>query len=344
MLYQRGTHRILGNPFLGTFTAFLTLLFLVRIAANLYLVIDLSKKGSTLDAVQIASVHFILLSAYIVWVGSLATLRISLSLPRLCFVNFSPRGRRFRSRFLRQISLLRPMNMASASIILLTAFILSMICANWRFVVVRALVVLCSTFTGFVIVIAVASWSLSRRSEIQIIEMLYLIFLVAVNPDIGFTDNRVSIFFGGRHYSFHGILDVAATIGLIVMLALLILLLVRVLSSMGNRLRRQLPLRPMERWYWRFLRIRSWVLLYMVVIPVFISSFTTVSTKRWAFVLSILFGVASYLYFIAQCETTLHEKRRCSLFDKGNLRLIARSVLIHIGLMTVPVIGYIIGK
>jgi len=343
-LYQRGTHRLLGNPFLGSLIAFLTVLFLIRIAANFYLAIDLSNKGADIDAVQIASAHFIFLSAYIVWVGALASVRISLALPQLCFINFAPHGRRFRSHFMRQIAFLRPMNIASLSIILFTTFVFSMVCGAWHVVVVRGLVVLSSTFIGIVIVTTVASRSVLRRSEIQIIETLYLLFLVALNPDIGSFDDRVSILFGGIHYSFSSVWKVGSTVGLIVMLALLILLMVRVLSAMSNLFRRQLSLSPMERWYWRFLRIRSWVFLYVVITPVFISSIISPSTKRWTLVLSMLFGVASYLYFITQCENTLHEKWRCSLSDKGNIRLITRSVLTHVVLMTIPVLGYIVFK
>jgi len=343
-LYRRGIHRILGNPFLGTFTAFLIVLFLIRIAANLYLAINLANMGSRIDAVQIAGAHFIYLSAYAIWVGSLASLRISLALPRLCFVNFAPGGKQFRSRFRRQIAFRRPLNIVALSIILFTAIVFSLLLGNWHVVVVQALVVLSSTFIGIFIVLAVASWSFQSRSEIQIMEMLYLIFLVALNPDIGPFNNRVSIFFRGFHFPFHSVWEIGFAVGLIVLLALLILVLVRMMSAMGKIFRKKLSLSPIERWYWRFLRIRSWVLLYLVILPVLISTNTTPGAKRWAMVLSILFGAVSYLYFIAQCENTLHEKWRCSLFDKGNIRIITRSVLVHIVLMTIPVLGYVAAK
>lgn len=340
VLYRRGTHRLLGNPFLGSLTAFLTLLFLIRIAANLYLTIDISTTNPNIDAVQIASAHFVFLSAYAVWVGALAIFRISLALPRLCFVNFAIHGRRFRSKFMRQTALLRPMSIASLAIMLLTVFVFSVISGSWHVVVVRGLIVLSSTFIAIIIVTTVASRSVLSRSEIQIMEVLYLLFLVALNPDIGSFDDGVSIFFGGIYCSFSRVWMVGAAIGLIVILALLILLLVRVLSAMSNLFRRQISLSPMERWYWRVLRIRSWVFLYVVITPVFVSSTISPSIKRWTLFLSILFGVTSYLYFITYCENTLHEKWRCSLADKGNIRVIAGSVLTHVVLMIIPVLGY----
>ena len=101
------------------------------------------------------------------------------------------------------------------------------------------------------------------------------------------------------------------------MVAVVVLLLVRVLSAVNNLFGRQISLSPMERWYWRFFRIRSWAIIYAVVTPVFISRTISTSTKRWTLVLSILFGVTSYLYFISNCENILDERWRCSLFDIG---------------------------
>jgi hypothetical protein len=343
-LYRRGAHRLLGNPFLGSLTAFLTVLFLIRMAANLYIAIDLSNKDSNIDAVQIASALVVVLFAYVVWVGALASFRNSLALPQLCFVSFAPHERRFRLKFMRQTTFLRPMNMASVLIMLLTVTVFSIICGCWQFIVVRALIVLASIFIAAIIVTPVAHRSVRSRTDIQIMEILYLLLLVSLNPDIGSYNGRVSMLFRGNYYFFSSVLEVGYALALIVMVALLVLLLVRILSAMNTLFRRRITLSPMERWYWRFLRIRSWAFLYVIVIPVFVSRTISPGIKRWTLVLSILFGVSSYLYFIAHCENNLLEKWRCSLSDKGNTGLITRSVLVHISLMTIPVLGYVFSK
>lgn len=339
-LSQRGTHRLLANPFLGSLTAFLTVLFLIRIAANLYMAIDISNKNPNIDAVQIAAAHFVFLSAYAVWVGVLASCRISLALPQLCFIDFALHGRRFRAKFMRQIAFRRPMNIAALSIMLLTLFVCAVISGSWQAVVARGVLILTVTLAGIIIVSNVASRSVLSRSEIQIMEILYLLFLLNLNPDIGSFNDQVGIFFRGNYFSFSRVWMVGFAAGLLVAVALLILLLVRALSSVSNLFRRQISLSPMERWYWRFLRIRSWVFLYLIITPVFVSSTISPGIKRRTLILSILYGVASYLYFIAHCENTLHEKYRCSLSDKGNVRLIGRSALTHAVLMLIPVLGY----
>ena len=343
-LYKRGTHRLLGNPFLGSLTAFLTLLLLIRIAANFYMIITISNTNPNVDAVQIASAHFIFLSAYAVWVGTLSSCRIGLALPRLCSVDFALHGRRFRSIFLRQIAFFKPMNIAYLFIMLLTALVFPAICGAWHVILIRCLIVLSSTLMAVIIVTAVASRSALRRSEIQLMEIPYLLFLLVLNPDIGSHNGVLNIFFffGGLHCTFSSLWKVSLAVGVIVILALLVLLIVRVSTWIYNLFGRRISLSPMERWYWRFLGIRSWVFLYAIVIPIFVSSTISLGVKRWALVLSILFGASSYLYFISHCENTLHEKWRCSLFDKGNFRLITRSVKIHAVLTVIPVLGYIV--
>ncbi len=343
-LYRRGTHRLLGSRFLGSFGAFLTVLLLIRIAVNFYLVIYLSNRNASLDGLQIGSAHFILLSAYAVWVGSLSSLRVGLALPRLCFVTLAPHGKRFRWNFIRQIAFLRPIKIASLLIWLLTMLLFSIVCRTWHDIVARGLIVFLATSIGVIAVTALASRFALGRLEMQIIEIIYLLFLVVLNPDIGSFHNRVSIFFGGTYWSFSGIWELGSALGLIILLALLVLLLVGALSAVNKLFARQIALSPIERWYWRLLRMRLWVFLYAVVAPVLVSSTIAPAVKRWSMVLAILFGVATFAYFVAYCENELSEKWRCSLSDKGNLRLLARPLLTHGVLVAIPVIGYILLK
>ncbi len=343
-LYHRGTHRLLGNRLIGSLTAFLTLLILIRIAVNLYLAIDLSNKGTSLDAVQIASAQFVFLSAYIVWIGTIASYRIGFALPRLCFINLTPHGDRFRFYFLRKAALQRPTNLAFVIIMLLNALILAMICDKGHEVVARGVAALVFSILGIAIVIAVAVWSDPSRSEIQILEMLYLLLLVALNPDIGSFRDRVVIFFWRQHFPFSSVWVIGITVGLIVSLAVFVLVMGRIFVAVSTSFRRSLSLSPIERWYWRFLRVRTWFILYAIITPILISTFLSPVTKLWALIYFVLFGVVSYLIFIAHCENTLHDSWRCSLFDAHNFRLIAKSALVHILLMMIPVLGYIIAR
>ena len=190
-LVHRGTHRALGHAPLGGFAAFLSVLFLVRIGANIYLLMDL--RAAPMDTVQIAAAHGLILSAYIILIGTLAGLRVSFALPPLCFVRLSPGGGRFQARFIRRAALLRAMNLTVVASGLLLTVVLGWIGGEWGPLVTRALVLAAATCAGFPVVLSVSLRSVKSRREAQILEMLYLVLLVALNPDIGSVDGRVSM-------------------------------------------------------------------------------------------------------------------------------------------------------
>ena len=176
-LRRRGTHRLLDNPFLGSLSGFFTLLLLIRLAANFYMVVRISPQHPHVDAVQIATAHFVFLCAYAVWVGTLGGCRIALALPRLSSVDFAPHGRRFRSMFRRRTTFFRPVALAYVSIMVLTALVFSAISGSWAVILLRGLIVLVLTLAAVAAVTAVASGSVLSRTDARIMELLYLLFL-----------------------------------------------------------------------------------------------------------------------------------------------------------------------
>jgi hypothetical protein len=223
---------------------------------------------------------------------------------------------------------------------LVVSFVCGGISGRWQAIALQGLPVLAVTLAGVITVTALASRFGLRRSDIQILEVLYLLLLLNLNPDIGSFGGRVSIFFRGNYLAFSNAWAAGAVAALMAVLALLVLLLVRACSAVSTLFRRRLSLSPLERWYWRFLRIRSWVLLYLFITPVFVSASVPAAIKLRTLILSLLYGALSYLYFLNHCENTLQEKWRCSLFDKGNLRLLTGPALTHMMLMLIPVLGY----
>jgi hypothetical protein len=176
----------------------------------------------------------------------------------------------------------------------------------------------------------------------RIAEMLCLLFLVGLNPDIGSRSSRVSLFLGGVFFPLHSLWQIAAAIGAAAAAAILLLILTRALSALSSLIRRGLPSQPLDSWYRRIIRMRFWALLYLIAIPVLVSPFTAPGTKRWTLALAVLSGTASYVYFLARCETALLEKWRLSLFEGSSIRLVARSAVLHMALTAVPVVGYFI--
>jgi hypothetical protein len=339
-LFHRGMQRSLWNPTIGTFRAFITFIFLVRIAADIFIVVNIAGKGAQINTVQIASVILVFLAAYAVCIESLATFRVSFALPQLSFIDITPGARRFKNRFLRHVAIYRPMNIVIMAFILIAAVLFSAVSGSWSTIAIRALVVLCCVLAGATAIISVASRIRPGRSDLQIFEILFLLILIALNPDIRSYNDQVVIIFSGFYISFEKTWQVGTAIGLVTSGVLAVLLLTKIRPVFGTYFRRRTTFSPMEGWYWRFVRVKNWVLYYLIVIPMLISELIPRGTSRWVLILFEILTAVSYLYFIASSENSLREKWRYSLFEKGNVRLIMKSGMIHIVLMLVPVAVY----
>lgn len=328
--------RSLWNPTIGTFRAFITFIFLVRIAADIFIVVSITGKGGQINTVQIASVILVFLAAYAVCIESLATFRVSFALPQLSFIDITPNAHRFKNRFLRHIAIYRPMNIVIVTFILIAAVLLSAVSDSSSAIAIRALVVLCCVLAGASAIISVASRIRPGRSDLQIFEILFLLILIALNPDIRPYSGQVVIIFSGFYISFERTWQVGAAIGLVTLAVLGVLLLTKIRPVFGTFFRSRTTFSPMEGWYWRFVRVKNWGLYYLIVIPMLISELIPRGTSRLALILFEILTAVSYLYFIASSENSLREKWRYSLFEKGNIKLIIKSAIIHIVLMLIP--------
>ena len=226
--------RSLWNPTIGTFRAFITFMFLVRIAADIFIVVNITGKDAQINTVQIASVILVFLAAYAVCIESLATFRVSFALPQLSFIDITPNARRFKNQFLRHVAIYRPMNIAIVTFILIAAVLLSAVSGSWSAIIVRALVALCCVLAGAAAIIAVASRIRPDRSDLQIFEILFLLILIALNPDIRPHGDQVVIIFSGFYLPFERTWQVAAAIGLVTLGILGVLLLTKTKPVFGT--------------------------------------------------------------------------------------------------------------
>jgi hypothetical protein len=144
----------------------------------------------------------------------------------------------------------------------------------------RAAIALFASSTGIAVVHAAASWTKPRRSETEILETLYLLFFLGLRADIGPFENRVSILFAGYHHPFHGLWEIAVIAVSAVVLALLMLVILKAFSALSRFSFIQSSSHPMDRWYREVIRKEYWGLLYLCVIPIFISASIPSTIKR----------------------------------------------------------------
>ncbi len=108
VIKSRGSHRLRIAPSAGAVLGFMTLIFFIRITANILMIINLARHNVRIDFIQNADIHFLLLSAYLIWIVPLTGYQISGALPPATFIEFLPGGKRFISRFRIHITFMRP--------------------------------------------------------------------------------------------------------------------------------------------------------------------------------------------------------------------------------------------
>ncbi len=333
-------HRTFGNPALGTFTGFLTVVFLIRITVNLYFVFVLNHSGAALNITQVSGLYFIYLSAYAILVGPLASLHISFALPDLSFIDLSPGRDRFRTEFLRRAILIRPMNLVTAAILIIAVFIFSTMGERPFAVIGIACILLCSVVLSYFIIFRIVSWASPSLPEIQGLELLYLMIIVLLNPDISNVEGSICLVFSGIPCFFESFISIVFGLGIILILSVTILVFFKAISSISSLFKGQMSLSIIESWYWRFFKIRFWIFIYFLLFPMLIIPVFPEKMRLWSLAIFLIFGTLSYLYFISQCENSLKEKWRSSLLMKKNRKLIIRSLAVHIILMLIPVAGF----
>lgn len=145
-----------------------------------------------------------------------------------------------------------------------------------------------------------------------------------------------------RYYPFQGTWGYGTVLFSVLLIEMAFLLILKLSSALRSLSRRQSALAPLERWYFRLFRLRIWLLLYMVILPLWISPMIARRIKLWAAVLFVCTSVAAYLSVVAQWDNTLREKWRCSVLDRRNRRLLTRSLLVHLLFTILPAIGYLV--
>lgn len=113
----------------------------------------------------------------------------------------------------------------------------------------------------------------------------------------------------------------------------------RLSSVLRGRSRRRNALAPLVRWYFRLFRLRVWLLLYLVVLHVRISTLIPPRTRMLVTLLYAAFSVGAWLSVVNHWENALREKWRVSILAGRNRHLLAPSLLIHTLLTVLPLLG-----
>lgn len=341
ILRNRGIHRLSGPSSLTAFSAFLILILLLRVFANLYMLIDIYRHGNPVDLRQFTGIMLAYGAALMLWCGSLASYRTGLSIPEGSFIDHHPRGQVFRRVFYLRSALLQPRNVISAGIIIIASLVPGLL----KFSTHLAALIICTVvfvYIGMVLIFRLLGRLKLNPFETEIIETLFLLFLVLLNPDLGPGEGSAVLLVRGVFYPFNTIRQVLLIFSFILFTAVFVLVIMKLASRIGFRMKLKKPMPPLQAWYWRLLRARTWLLLYFLLFAIFMSPYMAVKVKTYSFILSIIFCAISFLFFLSYCDNTLREKWGRPLINKRNMPLLFRLSILPLLTALPPVILFIL--
>ena len=335
ILYNRSLHRTFGNSGIGSVAVFMTFLFLLRSAVNLYFVFEFSSGKADMNLSQISAGWFIYIALYIMLCSSLSAFHVSFALPSFCFIDLSEKGKVFRRNFLARAAILRPANILILALIVTAFFIFSSVTTDY-FIIFRGIILIAASIALSAAAFRIAGLIYPGKLEIQVLETGFLLLFIIINPDLFPKQGVVVLLFQGVFLQLDSFLTSAIILASLFCGQIILLLLLKFVSELNKRLKSGFASRPLIAWYLRFYNLNFWLLLYILIIPVVSAPVFDASIKTRALVVYFIFSALAFLIFINHCDNFLNESWQKKLLAKSNIKIILSPAMIHLLLTILP--------
>ncbi len=352
ILRERGSHRLSSDPGLGVVCGFLTLLFLIRMTVNLAWLVVFGRSGVPMDLEGIESVHLLLCSAFLVAIGSLGAFRISLVVPEDSFLSLEPLYRPFMAR-LRFHNLTRsPLFPIVVGFLLCYAvglFILRSGSPRFPFPLFFCVLLIAGGSAGTLGILGLLR---PRGEELRILEFLFLLVLVAANPDMVNIGGTVTLLLAGARIPWEPgspwfLGGGAAAFLASFWLSLLIVAGRRAAHGITKTARRygygrRLNPNPLLTWYLRILPPRVWLLTYLFLLPFLISGGIGRGGRIGACVALALFACVSFAAAVVRMDWELISMWGTPLSGRRRVVLLLQPMAAHFAIAAPAVIWGIV--
>jgi len=333
-LHLRGINRLNGDPRLGILGVFLLFILVVRTAVNLYLIQSLAAGSVKIDASQVSGAILAYTALWGCLAGAMHMLRILKVIPKGVFINDRPPGITFRNTFRRQIILRYPVNYISLLLIVSSAFLIPSV--GVLSFLVHGIVVFISMMVAFIVLEKLPDEIIPESQDLQFLEVIFLLFTVALNPDLVNKGNMVVIQSQGVPLPVNE--NTALIVIPVVVLILLIAFILLVLIKKGERKAvNHLSLPVLVLWYGRVIG-KIWFVLYLIILPLFYSPYTGEPLKRMLSVGSLIWGVFSAVMFGGFSSLEVEARWNRSIFQAEHRRLWVPVFIVAIALGSVPLL------
>ena len=334
---------------LGTAVALINGILLIRFLANLFIVIDLSLRRTSLDLGPFYCASLGLLGAYCVGVLPLSSYRYAHDVLYHTRLRMAPFSSSQKIKALTLDVFARPMTVAILTLSLLNTGIATFASTSPVAIAIPLLSFVAISVIGVSVVVGlVFTISLDPRDG-EILEIVALVLITLSNPDVRldgslalltFFMSRLPVWQSPLYVLFLPAImlsGIAAGITLVKGIALLITWIAFVGTKpsgfggkTGIRLALSIYVRRMRPWLW--------AVAYAFVLPAVVSPAGSPSTLGWFFFLLPAIACFGFVRFSAGLENEISDKLRYSLTKRHRIDLFGIPFLVHLFLAFVPLV------
>ena len=145
-----------------------------------------------------------------------------------------------------------------------------------------------------------------------------------------------------RYFPFDDALPVVLSFSVLLTACAAVLLLVKGFSLLSRTFKVRKYHEPMQSWYWHFFKIKFWIILYLLMLPLLFIPAFSVKLKLQAAAVYLLFTLISYLFFVNHCANAAREKWRINFLSGKNIKLAIPPFIVHIILTLLPLSGLLL--
>ncbi len=316
--------------------ALLSGLIALRIGANAFMAIDISARGGTVLWWQCAAGNILVLLAFSSWTAARRLAVVRSAKRHAPWLSRLPSGRRFSRRCTNRALFAR------AGFVGPLGAGIAMIVAASIFVPNRGFLVLFGTFYClFAIILPPVVAHTADRLELgeerlEILQLIGLLAILVASPDIAPGDGGVAVVLFRRPIPAipMQVLGLSIAAGLS---PLPVIILMDVYERLGRRAIGRVPRSGLLVWY-RRLCAGPWVLVYIIMLPIFLSENLEDASRRWT-ATAVAVGVLVWLVgVIGKMDQTLEYQWSRPLARRRRLATLAPMVGIHLVLAVIATV------
>jgi len=355
-IHYRSFHRHEYSGGTTSLIILLNLVVIVRFGANIYLLFYLYGGGTGIDFLQVFGGFFLCATIYFLSTAPIQGFKINRFLWRSASVFQTGSGKKLLLRIRSRIVLSRPVGFSLFVILLGVLVIVSFVFDSKQAAGIWLdFAVACVCSLGGYLFLVYLSYRLELSEfDARLIEIILLISLALSNPDfvpgqdaihLGFFLYRLPLDRFPFYLSFViGGIAAGSVLMFLFRIGSRVVSLSRKIAAAENRTVTNEKSRVMVRLYFKFIKLKYWIILYFISYAIIINYHLQAKAKMNTLLGFLGVAVFSFTIFLFSLDAMTREQWGLKVLERERVVIFTAPILIHVLLSGLPLLFYIVAR